>query len=113
MEVIKLNRAERRRLQREQKKAPTYNINQKQLSNLIHDEVNNRLKEIRNEAINKTIQAYTAAWVISLHDEFQFGHKRLQKILNKVENQFECVTAKTVTVEDLVNWCNEYGIEIK
>lgn len=113
MEVIKLNRAERRRLQREQQKAPVYCINQKQLSNLVRDEVNSRLEEIKNEAINKTIQAYTAAWVISLHDEFQFGHKRLQRILKKVENQFECITAETVTVEDLVNWCKEYGVEIK
>lgn len=113
MEVIKLNRAERRRLKKEAAKAPTYNVNQKQLSNLIHDGVNDRLKEIRNETINKTIQAYTAAWVISLHDEFNFGHKRLQRVLNKVENQFECVTAETITIEDLVNWCKEYGIEIK
>ncbi len=108
-----MNRAERRRLQREQQKAPTYNINKKQLSNLVRDEVSSRLEEIRNEAISKTVQAYTAAWVISLHDEFQFGHKRLQRILNKVENQFESVMAGTVTVEDLVNWCKEYGIEIK
>lgn len=108
-----MNRAERRRLQREQQKAPTYNINQKQLSNLIRDEVNSRLEEIRNEAIIETAQAYTAAWIISLHDEFQFGHKRLQRILKRVDNQFECVIAETVTVEDLVNWCKEYGIEIK
>ena len=113
MEVIKLNRAERRRLQREQQKAPTYNINQKQLSNLVHDKVEDRLEEIRSEAINKTVKAYTAAWVISLHDEFNFGHKRLQKTLDKVQNQFECVTAETVTVEDLGDWCKEYGIEIK
>ena len=108
-----MNRAERRRLQREQQKAPTYNINQKQLSNLVHDEVKDRLEELRNEAISKTIRAYTAAWVISLHDEFNFGHKRLQRVLDKVQNQFECVTAETVTVEDLVDWCKEYGIEIK
>ena len=108
-----MNRAERRRLQREAAKAPTYNVNQKQLSNLIRDGVNDRLEEIRNETISKTVQAYTAAWVISLHDEFNFGHKRLQRVLSKVENQFECVTAETVTVEDLVNWCKEYGIEIK
>lgn len=108
-----MNRAERRRLQKEQQKAPTYNINQKQLSDLVRNEVESRLEEIRNEAISKTVQAYTAAWVISLHDEFNFGHKRLQRILNKVENQFECVTAETVTVEDLVDWCKEYGIEIK
>lgn len=108
-----MNRAERRRLQREAAKAPTYNVNQKQLSNLIRDGVNDRLEEIRNETISKTVQAYTAAWVISLHDEFNFGHKRLQRVLDKVQNQFECVTAETVTVEDLVNWCKEYGIEIK
>lgn len=108
-----MNRAERRRLQKEAAKAPTYNVNQKQLSNLIRDGVNDRLEEIRNETISKTVQAYTAAWVISLHDEFNFGHKRLQRVLDKVQNQFECVTAETVTVEDLVNWCKEYGIEIK
>lgn len=111
--VIKLNRAERRRLQRETAKDPTYNINQKQLSNLVHDKIEDRLGEIQSEAISKTIRAYTAAWVISLHDEFNFGHKRLQRILDKVQNQFECVTAETVTIEDLVNWCEEYGIEIK
>lgn len=108
-----MNRAERRRLQREQQKAPTYNINQKQLSNLVHDKVEDRLEEIRSEAINKTVQAYTVAWVISLHDEFNFGNKRLQRVLDKVQNQFECVTAETVTVEDLANWCKEYGIEME
>lgn len=113
MEVIKLNRAERRRLQKEAAKAPTYNVNQKQLSDLVHNKVEDRLEEIRSEAISKTVQAYTAAWIISLYDEFNFGHKRLQRVLNKVENQFECVTAGTVTIEDLVNWCKEYGIEIK
>lgn len=108
-----MNRAERRRLQKEAAKAPTYNVNQKQLSDLVHNKVEDRLEEIRSEAISKAVQAYTAAWIISLYDEFNFGHKRLQRVLNKVENQFECVTAGAITIEDLVNWCKEYGIEIK
>ena len=109
---IKMNRAARRRKQKELekvKKPPTYNLSQAQLQAIIMED----LRKAQHDAMNYAVKGLTAAFVISLHDEFEFGPKRLQRLLDKANLQFECIDAGTVTVEDLIEWCKDYGVNIK
>lgn len=108
-----MNRAARRRKEGESTKAPTYNINQAQLKATVDREIQERLEEVKHLAINETIKSLTAAFIISLSDEFGFGIKRMSRLLDKVQNQFECIEAGTVELEDLVEWVLEFGIDIK
>lgn len=111
-----MNRAARRRKQKELekvKKPPTYNLSQAQLKAIVDKEVQERLEEVKHLAINETIKGLTAAFIISLSDEFGFGIKRMSRLLDKVQNQFECIEAGTVELEDLIEWVLEFGIDIK
>jgi hypothetical protein len=55
----------------------------------------------------------TAAFIISLNDEFGFGKDRIYRLLSKVNTQFECITHGDVTIEDIKLWCIEKGIDYR
>ena len=102
-----MNRANRRR-KGVAKTSPTYNISQQQLKDMVSDEI----EETKQKAISYTTSCLSAAFIIALHDQYGFGIKRLENVLDKVKLQFECIDAGTVTVEDLVAWCLDYGIKV-
>lgn len=72
------------------------------------------LAAVRQDAIKFASDCMIASFVISLHDEFGFGPKRMKRLLEKVNLQFDCVEAGTVSLEDLAEWCNEnYGLDLR
>lgn len=107
-----MNRAERRRLSKV-KKLPTFNVDQAQLQNLIDKGVEERVKQVRDTTLSMAITSISSAFTISLHDEYGFGPQRLQNLISKVQLQFECIEAGTVTLEEMLQWCLEYGVDIK
>lgn len=107
-----MNRAERRRNQI-QAKSPTYNVNQDKLSQIIDRELVERLTTVKLEAIRYTADSIIASAVVTLSDEFGFGAQRIERFVNKVNEQFECIQSGTVTVEDLAEWCNnKFGLRL-
>ena len=60
--------------------------------------------DTRNKAITFTKEAVLAAICIVLKDEFQFGPKRYKQLLDRFDNQWDCVIAGTVSIDDLVKW---------
>jgi predicted nucleic acid-binding protein len=65
-----------------------------------------------NQLINKVTQQVVASFVVTLHDKFGFGKKRLQKLLREVDNQFQCVSFGQVSLDDLIKICKEeIGVE--
>ena len=103
-----MNRKQRRQ-KRDNAPVKTYNMNQRQLQSII----DNEMQEIKSKSINFTISAMQAAFVIALHDEFGFGPQRLERLISKVENQFDCIIEGTVELKDLIQWAEEYGVKIK
>lgn len=108
--VIPVNRSQRRRNEiAKTKKTPTYNYTEQQLRQIILDGVTERVNDVRSN----TITYLSAAFLISLHDEFEFGNKRIARLLERVKNQFECIEAGTVTMDDIVDWCKQYGVKLE
>jgi hypothetical protein len=52
-----------------------------------------------------------ATFALSLHDEFGFGAERINRLLEKVNNQFECIDAGTVSLDDMLQECEKIGIK--
>lgn len=108
-----MNRAARRRKQREADKSPTYNVNQSQVKTLVAKELEQQIEEVEQLAISMTTAGVTAAFIIALHDEYGFGIKRIEKILDNINLQFEAIEDNYITVEDMIQWCYDYGIDIQ
>lgn len=70
-------------------------------------------KEAEMRIIPRVKATYLVAFIKCLHDEFGFGLKRLTKLLSKVDEHFDCLYEKYVTMEDLKKMIvNELGIDI-
>jgi hypothetical protein len=74
---------------------------------LAMDEISRRRKTIEQNVIS----SMSAAFMICLHDKFDFDVDAMRKLMGLVMLQFEAVQDKFVTVEDWLQWCREYGIE--
>lgn len=68
------------------------------------------LVEVFDKAVREAIRVMTYVSAISLHDEFGFGAKRIQKYIDKVKNQLMCIDSGTVTAQDIIRWCEERDI---
>lgn len=65
-------------------------------------------------AITASANYYTAAMLITLKDELGFGPKRAQRFAAKVQEQFDCINAGTVSFNDIKQAVlDELGIEIR
>lgn len=89
-----MNRAEMRRQQRaERKKGKAYMLNDEQLKIQCNAE--------KVTTMNVTMISTAALIIMSLRDEFGFGHDRIKKLMDNFMLKYECVcedlTDKTLT----------------
>ncbi len=97
-----MNRQQIRNQQRlEAKKQNTYNYTPEQIDKMIR------------EHNARTIKAIYSVVSIVLHDKFGWGQKRISKMLEESIKQFNCVTERHVTIEELNKICKTFGVEIK
>lgn len=106
-----MNRAERRK-QGIKKPVPSYNITREKLEKVMEAAFKEKLDAAREEALKYATDRTVASFVICLHDKFGFGKERIQHLLDYVSNTFECVAAETVTLDELVQGCEDMGITI-
>ena len=108
-----MNRAERRKKGTSKKEA-VYNLTESQLRAEIEKQCEQYLLDAKHALLEQASTSVIAAFVMSLHDEFKFGNVRLIRLLEKVNNQLDCVNAGTVELDDMIDMCeNEFGIKIK
>lgn len=105
-----MNRAARRRKEREATKAPTYNINNRQLKETIKCEIDKEVDLLTKEATTEAITAYTALIIKALNVEFGFGKIRLQRLLNGINNQIDDLNNGSLDIESVIKWCQDYGV---
>ena len=97
-----MNRQMRRNQERfEAKKQNNYNYTPEQIEQLL-----------RNHN-KRTILAIYATIAISLHDKNGWGKKRICRLIDESISQFDCITKKHVTVEELLQICKEFDVEIR
>lgn len=69
-------------------------------------------EEQQRKAIEFAIKSMAAVVAISLHDKFGWGKDRINKLLAYAGNQYACCNKGTVNIDDIMQWCREYGVEI-
>ena len=105
-----MNRAERRRMEKGQAKVATYNFTKVQLEQRdlklqyeLAKEYDKQVQEIKGIMLNTAVDCLESALCIVLSDNYGFGKKRLQDVINKLEEQIDCITSEHVTLQDLKN----------
>lgn len=107
-----MNRALRRRHQIHTKET-TYSLTNTKIKSMVVEHADRVISETKRQAINITYQYMLASMIIVLKDKFGFGPQRLNKMISEVNKQFDCMHSGHVTGAELVDWCREYGIEIR
>lgn len=105
-----MNRAERRR-QKNITKVATYNLTLEQIDARIQAAIPDLREKIQHEAV----AAITSVFLVCLHDEYGFGKKRLQTLLDRFNRTYDCIEVDgSLKVEDFYKTCREeFDIVIK
>jgi len=106
-----MNRAERRRQER-LAKPRTINLEEQKLKEVIEREMEVLLKKNQEKLMAYTVDAMMSVMAISLNDLYGFGKERLYRLKEKMQLQFDCIQAETVTVEDLKSEAEKLGLHI-
>jgi hypothetical protein len=109
-----LNRQQRRQENRKKTdKVRTYNLSQEQLDSIIKEQIAEEIAEMRKETLQYATSRVIAVLTEALHDEFDFGAKRLQRFLDRANTKFECIDQGYVTLEDIYNNLDNLGVQIR
>lgn len=66
------------------------------------------------KGIDYAVKGMIASFVITLHDKWGWGHVRIKRLLEQVNEVFNCVSEDYVTIEDLQKVIlDEIGIELQ
>lgn len=91
-----MNRAERRRLKRNQEsRNATYTLRNEDVTRIKQDAA--------QEAIDKAFVLMLGLPMIALHDKYGWGKKRLSDFMNHVLEQYDSFNKNFITLDDLRN----------
>jgi hypothetical protein len=104
--VVSLNRAERRRAQKDEiKTTKTYNLRTEELEVI--------KKDAALKAIETALNMMIALPIMVLHDKFGFGPKRTERLIDEIKKLYDSFDEGYLTIEDIKNTIyEELGIEI-
>lgn len=88
-----------------------YNLSLEEIDNYIQSQLPAIKDRIRHEAVASIV----AVFLVNLHDEYGFGAKRLQRLLDKFNATYDCIdTDPSLNIQDFYKLCyDEFGIDIK
>lgn len=58
-------------------------------------------KQVADRATTFCTEGLFSVFALVLHDELGFGKKRVEKLLSRVDKQFECITSGNVSLDDI------------
>ena len=104
-----MNRAERRRLKREKDKNDvTYNSKYGELKSHVDTMVDKKKDEfIADAALN-----VVAGTLLTLHDEFGFGEKRIKKFMDNFNELYDSITKGYLSLEDVKEELLKYNVNL-
>lgn len=117
-----MNRSDRRREKKKNKKKNTVQPNTQSMS---EHELKDKIKFIskdliqaaKEQAVAKALDYATTSTIAVLVDAMLsikgIGINRINKVIEKAHFTFSCIESKDVSVEDLLQVCDDKGIEIK
>ena len=92
----RMNRAERKRLEREQKKSSKVRI-------LTNEQLRYEQDKVRDEATLTAKKVFMAVMLNSLHANYKFGKKRLGRVVNDMYGQLLGVGDGTVQATEILD----------
>ncbi len=103
-----MNRQQKRQ-QKIKDKERVYTLKESDMSKIIMTE----LETIKKQATIAAIDSLMGSVLISLHDEFGLGKKRLNRFIDKLNNQYNCIEQGEVSLADFNEWAKQKGIKYK
>ena len=100
-----MNRQEKRQLERQGQKVPI-------VQKLTQEQLDGAIAKIKFDATLGAVKVITAVMAISLADEYSFGAIRIQKLIERMRSQLECIESDTVNIDDIYKWCVDKGIKL-
>lgn len=103
-----MNRQQKRQ-QKIKGKERVFTLKESDMSRAIMSE----LEVIKKQATISAIDSLMGSVLISLHDTFGFGTERLNRFIDKLNNQYKCIEEGTVSLADFNEWAKSKGINYK
>lgn len=101
-DLSRMNRKERRRHKLDIKQ-PVVNVSVNHLKS--------ELEIVRKECITVTLKSFVGLMALTLNSDFSFGEKRLNHLLARLFEQYECMEKGLITIDDIEIWCKEKNIK--
>jgi hypothetical protein len=76
------------------------------------NEIDRAIEGIKRHTTYGAVKVMSAVMAISLNDEYGFGTNRIQKLLDKMKSQLECIEHNTVNINDIYTWCENKNIRL-
>ena len=113
-----MNRAERRRAAKEVgKKGKSLADTKPPIPKNLEDQLTGHIQrwetEVRLEAANRSLNLTTSAFLVALHDKYDFDKEKLEEVLHHAFTHMECAWQGYITYEELMVLCEEFGIPSK
>ena len=70
------------------------------------------LKQIRLQDAAHTIRLMIGVMALSLNNEYKYGKKRTNRLINRMTKDMACVHDGHLSQEDIFEWCKEKQINI-
>ena len=68
--------------------------------------------ETKKETIKQTLRLFIGVLALSLNNEFAFGQTRINRLVERMNRELECINAGTLSKDDVENWCRENNIKL-
>ena len=105
-----MNRTAKRQLEREQSRnvrEPLITIRRSAMMEIINKEIEKASIEVQHSAIRTAIKALTSAFVLTLHDKDGWGKKRIERLLDNVNELLLYIQIGEVTIDDIKQVCED------
>jgi hypothetical protein len=76
------------------------------------EQIDKAIEGIKRNATYGAVKVMSAVMAISLNDEYGFGTTRIQKLLDRMKSQLECIERNTVDINDIYKWCDDKAIRL-
>jgi hypothetical protein len=104
-----MNSKQQRKVE-QQKRALSFQrtVDDPQMNKMIMDHLKDLLDKERLGITKTVVDAMISIFVVCLHDDYNFGKKRIDSLLLHVQNQFECYEKGLVKLEELDELARNY-----
>ena len=104
---LQLTRQQRRALERERKKQPTYNMTPTQVEEKMRQALEKHYEKVQERVQKDVTTVIIAAMLVNLNDIHGLGNKRLNELLKGFANTIDSLDRGYVAIDDLLEICKK------